>query len=323
MIMNSFYHPNKSTSMVPHILGLTASPVMRSDPQSVTKIEDTLDAVCRTPKIHRADLRLAVKLPVLSIVKYDDESRREITSTMASLRKAWQSLDIRTDPYILELENSNTERAKRELQKLLLNHKTQCQKQMKSLCETSDRMHKELGPWAVDYYISKVISNYMKKSSAVDYIEDLTATEKVYLSNVLKRVEVSQTPLTDLSAISNKVRKLLELISQQPQSFSAITFVTERAMVRVLSSLLSRHPATKERLKLGTMVGTSVNNQRSENIGNIINLDEQKHTLSHFRNGKVNFVVATSVLEEGIDVPACNLVICFNKPANLKSFIQR
>ncbi|PQE29607.1 RNAse3 domain-containing protein [Rutstroemia sp. NJR-2017a BBW] len=279
--------------------------------------------VCRTPKIHRADLRLAVKLPVLSIAKYDDESQREITSTMASLRKAWQSLDIRTDPYILELENANTERAKRELKKLLLNHKTQCQKQMKSLCETSDRMHKELGPWAVDHYISEVISNYMKKSSAVDYIEDLTATEKVYLSNVLRKVEVSQTPLTDRSAITNKVRKLLELISQQPQSFSAITFVTERAMVRVLASLLSRHPATKELLKLGTMVGTSVASQRPENIGNLINLDEQKHTLSHFRNGKINFVVATSVLEEGIDVPACNLVICFSKPANLKSFIQR
>jgi ERCC4-related helicase len=323
MIMNSFYHPNKSTSMVPHILGLTASPVMRSDPQSVTKIEDTLDAVCRTPKTYRADLRLAVKLPVLSIVKYDDESRHGITSTMASLRKAWQSLDIRSDPYILELENANTERAQRTLQKLLLNHKTQCQKQMKALYETSDRMHKELGPWAVDHYISEVISNYMKKSSAVDFIEDLTAAEKTYISNVLKKVEVSQTPLTDRSAVSNKVMKLLELIVQQPQPFSAITFVTERAMVRVLSSLLSRHPATKELLKLGTTVGTSVSSQRPENIGNLINLDEQKHTLSHFRNGKVNIVVATSVLEEGIDVPACNLVICFSKPANLKSFIQR
>lgn len=32
---------------------------------------------------------------------------------------------------------------------------------------------------------------------------------------------------------------------------------------------------------------------------------------------------ATSVLEEGIDVPACNLVVCFQKPANLKSFVQR
>ncbi|KAM3074333.1 Dicer-like protein 2 [Clarireedia jacksonii] len=323
MIMNSFYHPNKSKSTVPHILGLTASPVMRSNPQSVEKIEETLDAVCRTPKKYRADLRLTVNLPVLSIVKYNDEQRLEITNTMASLRKAWQSLDIRTDPYILELKKDDTERARRALQKLLLNHKTQCQTQMKSLCETSDRIHKELGPWAVDHYISEVISNYTKKTTELDYIENLTIAEKSYLSNVLKKVKVTQTPLTDHSAISDKVVKFLDLILQQEQTFSAITFVTERAMVRVLSSLLSRHPATKELLKIGTMVGTSVFSQRTENIGNLINLEEQKNTLSHFRNGNINFVIATSVLEEGIDVPACNLVICFSKPTNLKSFIQR
>lgn len=37
----------------------------------------------------------------------------------------------------------------------------------------------------------------------------------------------------------------------------------------------------------------------------------------------MNLVIATSVLEEGIDVPACNLVVCFQKPYNLKSFVQR
>lgn len=42
-----------------------------------------------------------------------------------------------------------------------------------------------------------------------------------------------------------------------------------------------------------------------------------------FRAGKKNLVIATDALEEGIDVAACNLVICFNTPASLKSYIQR
>ncbi|RFU33249.1 hypothetical protein B7463_g3061, partial [Scytalidium lignicola] len=36
-----------------------------------------------------------------------------------------------------------------------------------------------------------------------------------------------------------------------------------------------------------------------------------------------NLIIATDALEEGIDVAACNLVICFDPPPNVKSFIQR
>lgn len=62
---------------------------------------------------------------------------------------------------------------------------------------------------------------------------------------------------------------------------------------------------------------------RARNIYDLIDQDEQKHNLSMFKSGQINLATATSVLEEGIDVPACNVVICFQAPANLKSFVQR
>ena len=37
---------------------------------------------------------------------------------------------------------------------------------------------------------------------------------------------------------------------------------------------------------------------------------------------QVNIIVATSILEEGLDVQSCNLVIRFDPPSSVSSFIQ-
>jgi ERCC4-related helicase len=45
--------------------------------------------------------------------------------------------------------------------------------------------------------------------------------------------------------------------------------------------------------------------------------------LNDFQQRRKNLIISTNVLEEGIDITACYMVICFNKPPNLKSFVQR
>ena len=49
----------------------------------------------------------------------------------------------------------------------------------------------------------------------------------------------------------------------------------------------------------------------------------QTETLDDLRSGAKNLIISTSICREGIDIGACNIVICFEKPPNLKSFIQR
>ncbi|CAD6442536.1 bfe48028-85c3-4dec-9829-fa7c77296083 [Sclerotinia trifoliorum] len=324
-IMTSFYHPYKSISPLPHILGLSASPVMRSDPQSLSLVEETLDAVCRTPKIHQADLRLRVKLPVLSIIEYSPEPEYLITKTVASLGKVITDLNISEDPYVLALKSSGSEKSQRELAKLLSNYKTNSQKELRLIYNTSKTILVELGSWAADYYVSAVVTKYLKAMKARDVfaVMDLAATERVYIAKALKQVEISPSVFSVTDKTSNKVAKLLKTILQQEPPFSAIIFVEERATVFVLAHLLSHHPLTKERFKIGTMVGSSSNSKRTQIVGELVDLDEQKDTLSRFKLGKIDILIATNVLEEGIDVRACNLVICFSKPSNLKSFIQR
>lgn len=150
--MQGFYHTRKSKGQsVPHILGLTASPVMRSDPLSLTKIEETLDAVCRAPIAHRSELRLQVKRPILEQITYTNlspESMTTYTATIASLGQAYTELKISDDPYVLDLLKENTEKSMRKLQKVLLNRKTWCQNQIRSIYALSLTICSELGGWA-------------------------------------------------------------------------------------------------------------------------------------------------------------------------------
>lgn len=332
--MGSFYHERKQKNLsVPCILGLTASPVMKSDPQSLDKIEATLDATCRTPKKHRSELRLQVNLPVLSNVYYTalppSAMLTGYTRTIASLGQAFGNLKIEDDPYVLDLVGQGTEKSLRKLDKIRMNHKTWSQQQMKTLHTTSLKVCEELGAWAADHYISSVVLKLLKLAEDdrdSNGVWDVSSAEKQYLAKAMKTVEIIDRSHSDLPSemplLSDKVVRLVETILREGPGISGIVFVQERALVAVLAHILSIHPDLRERLRVGTMIGTSVSPHR-RNVGDLVDIDMQKDTLLLFKSGSINLVVATSVLEEGIDVPVCNLVICFHKPANLKSFVQR
>lgn len=46
------------------------------------------------------------------------------------------------------------------------------------------------------------------------------------------------------------------------------------------------------------------------------------YIFSRFNAGETNLIVASNVLEEGIDIPKCNMVIKFDAPTTFCSFIQ-
>jgi len=306
--MTSFYHPRKvNQQSVPHILGLTASPVMRSSINSLGKIEETLDAICRIPTKHRAELRLQVKRPALLQIYYESVPLIEYTKSLHTLSRVYYGLDIEDDPYFQQLRKDETERGKLKLHKIRLNRKTRCQDQLKSLHATSLRICTELGSWAADYYIADVVSNYleMAEQNTSWGTWDVSLAEQNYIADALRMVEVNSSiknppALGFYPAISDKVAKLIAVLCEQPSRFSGIIFVQERAMVTMLCKLISLHPDTRDKFRLGMIVGTSANSKRTGNISELLETDSGKDTLSLFRAGSIDLLFATSVMEEGV-----------------------
>jgi hypothetical protein len=329
-LMNEHYAQAKARGLpVPHILGLTASPLMRSNLDDVEVLERTLDAVCKTPSKHRDELLAQVNRPTMIPASYgylaSPEQAEGPTPMMSRLAQACRGLDITRDPYILKLLAENSARSRELLAKAVRTRNTYSQKQMRSFWAGSKRICDDMGPWAADYYINRVISEFLQDPDATkttnSQFSDLTEQERRYLAEAFLAVD-PMPPLETPTILSAKVNKLVDILASYQGSPVGIVFVKERASVAVLAHILSVHPRIKPRYRVGSMVGTSkVPGRRKDFLD--LTRKEDMFSLQGFRRGTTNLLVATSVLEEGIDVPVCNLVICFDEPKNLKSFIQR
>jgi ERCC4-related helicase len=52
-----------------------------------------------------------------------------------------------------------------------------------------------------------------------------------------------------------------------------------------------------------------------------VTVKELNETIDKFKKNFVNVLIATSVIEEGLDISTCNLVISINEILTVKSFI--
>ncbi|KAL8863288.1 MAG: hypothetical protein Q9178_000663 [Gyalolechia marmorata] len=241
------------------------------------------------------------------------------------------SLDIEQDPYVKALAESHpTLSDLTYLKRVKLSRKTYCQDQLKNLDTRAQTVEKELGSWGTYWYIIACIRKLqlgIRNGSAG--LELLNDAEKTYLerclSNLLSCISDEAVPGLNSECLSTKVLRLIDFLvaEQMPEFTGGLIFVRTRAEVAVLSEILSTHPSVKGFYTVSTFVGESSSAKRKTNIAELVDVRSQVTTLDDLRFGRKNLVVTTSALEEGIDVSACNVVVCFDKPPNLKSLIQR
>lgn len=103
----------------------------------------------------------------------------------------------------------------------------------------------------------------------------------------------------------------------------ALIFVKRRHTAKCLYHVLKRYAASTTDFPIlpDFMVGN--NSTLAESIEAILDNKWNRLVIDRFRKSDINLIVASSVLEEGIDLQMCNLVLSFDEPDSFRSYIQR
>lgn len=151
-------------------------------------------------------------------------------------------------------------------------------------------------------------------------------------------VEMSEPPLAPIvidsadTILSESSPKALALINflrahirahPQADQLKGLIFVQRRQSAKVLYHLLKNYAAAAPELlplRPDFMVGN--NNSLSVSIQSVLENSWNGDVLKRFQRGETNLIVATNVLEEGVDLQMCNLVISYDAPASYRSYVQ-
>lgn len=283
--------------------------------------------------MHRSELIQYVHQPELVQVDYDIDEYSYLGSTaLRALRYMHTGYDLEQDPYVLDLRLKSREGLETAdaLRQVYIDGKTYCSEQLRSMVNKGNDTVQELGVSAVEWYLYECVRLFERMVQTSDHQSlDWSNNEKLHILMLLKKLPLTKErfnnpiPFDNLSIKVEKLVKLLEGEAKSNLEFTGIVFVEQRVWVTILAEILTSHPKTKDVFRVGTFVGGSQSSQRKANIATLPEPRNQQATLDDFRAGKINLILATSVLEEGIDVSSCNLVVCFESPKNLKSFVQR
>ena len=145
-----------------------------------------------------------------------------------------------------------------------------------------------------------------------------------------------------LDFTTSKVKTLLRILNNPFQvtgaadntcrdKIVAIVFVKQRIVATSLASLIMEfvkmYPRELGHLNVGFAVGgISAEAYKTPGAKKMEQFDEERKklqtTLSDFRMGRLNCIIATEVLEEGLDVHNCNMIVRFDGIPNFRSYVQ-
>ncbi|KAH6663088.1 hypothetical protein B0J14DRAFT_609726 [Halenospora varia] len=305
-IIKDFYAKAPKPSR-PKIFGMTASPVDAKI--DVRKAAAELEAVLHCEIATAADP---------SVFQTQITTKQEILATYSALRQQFETA--------LYQQMSSRFKQNKVLTKPLVFAKgaprelgAWCADAIWPFCLGGDESKKLLAKTDRKYY-----AHAGKAQTSMDVLE----RQKTLLLEAQEIINNHQFELPDYDPRTGKSRNLSSkvciLIQYLRERFErktddkAIVFVRQRYTARILAKLFSYDHIRTPHLFVNTLMGT-----RTGDAGDLnTSFRTQVVTMMQFRKGEINCLFATSVAEEGLDIPDCNLIIRFDLYDTLIQYIQ-
>ncbi|KAJ7273027.1 hypothetical protein C8J57DRAFT_1449631 [Mycena rebaudengoi] len=274
----------------PKIFGMTASPIWNvKDPtKSITELEANLDSKIVAVRDHLHELAAHAPKPS-ELIKQYSSSPNHYDFPSPTL---WTCLNVFKSAF--GALNMNYEELERRYITTLEN----------------------LGPYCASMYLHFEFIQHMVETAPEptlpkDPSMDHFGAEVLQIQYVLAEYTDFLTPRisfpVSLEWCSPKLRVLIEIVlTHYSPTFQGIIFVEQRQIAVCLSRLLPHLPALGGLIRCASLVGQG----------------SMHDTVQAFRDRSLNLLVATSVAEEGLDFPACDLVIRFDGLQHMVQYVQ-
>jgi len=299
----------------PRILALTASPG-----SEVEKIEE----VCQNLFIEAVEIRTEKDPDVQPYVQEVDIEWIKVSLT-EELQKVQRLLQQCIKGKKEQLKNYGIKAAFMSKKELL-----GVQLQLQRKIATGER----------DFEVMKsisVLAEIIKAQHALELLETQGITplhkylQGLYEQAVSSKVKATKNLTADLSFKSAYIltQKLLDNKIEHPKMGALVEFITkeiqQNKMIKLILFTQYRDTAVKISEELskveGAMAQVFVGQAKKRNTG--LSQKQQAEMLDMFRDGMFNILIATSVAEEGLDIPKVDLVVFYEPIPSAIRHIQR
>jgi ERCC4-related helicase len=306
-------------SVHPRVVGLTASPGSEH-----AKIKE----ICKNLSIEELELKTRESDDVKEYVQELEFEKRMIDfpEDFSYLRNLLKKI---LDSYIQELKNrhvlfgNSSKTGLIELQKKLMTHISKGNKDFNSLLAVSTCAQAIKLQHAIELAETQTLSSFN------DYLKDLfkQAADKKS-KGVIKLVSkpefnmayIKSNEMLAMGVEHPKVKEIIDLVTAEKlkdNKIKILVFTQFRNTASIISKKLNQIEGINSKVFVGQMKKTN----QAGDTG--LSQKEQKQMINDFSSGEINVLCATSIGEEGLDIPEVNLVVFYEPVPSAIRKIQR